>query len=298
MTKKLNYNNQIYEIDDNLRLILYLTDKCSQKCPFCIDKLDKKINDNIEIDELLHKALSIIKQLNSYYVELFGGEPTLNIQNFKKAVEFFENNKISMAMMTNGLNMLKCFDFFHNSFCLLLSREHYDEEIQKKLVRSNKIISNNDINLLINKFFNKNFEEFILYCVVSREGVRNSDDVSKYIETFPHKDISYLFVEMVGNYKVSNNSDNDYVYYQNNVIDVDLLCDDIKKNNNFQFLDVKEDNEERVTHFLYKNMYKISLIKNLLGNYNDNHRKFKKRNLYLRPNGELYIDHIDPLIKS
>ena len=92
---------------------LMLTENCNLACKYCFEKHNTKIMTN----EIIRKSLnylfnnSLNSNKNSVNITLFGGEPLLNIQGVKEALEYgfflsqINNIPISYSLITNATIM-------------------------------------------------------------------------------------------------------------------------------------------------------------------------------------------------
>lgn len=92
--------------------ILYLTNQCNLKCPYCYEQQgqierDKKVISNEEIDDTLHEIVTN-EPINVSTLCLMGGEPLLEFEKIKyvveKCKEIKQNKKKSIALniISNG----------------------------------------------------------------------------------------------------------------------------------------------------------------------------------------------------
>ena len=129
-----------------------------------------------ENSDLIHKQISeydfltineLIEEFNQYYIELVHGNSILN--SLKKIILFLkrikDSNYINISNILIQENIFeKIIDIFHESI-------HYEDQLKLILYIINFIIkytskeikiSNNFFNIIINLFFFKNFEIFLL----------------------------------------------------------------------------------------------------------------------------------------
>lgn len=171
-----------------------LTKKCNLKCEFCYNNSGNK-DYELNIDNVK----SLIKHLKNNYrtneISLSGGEPCL-YTNVKELVEFINDEKIDITLVTNGtllnkinpdiLSIIKniqislegkkesndalrgkgVFDLIHKSVCYLLM----NNLINKVRIRTtlNKI-NKNDIEYLINYCINNKIKK-ISFGVIRNQG--------------------------------------------------------------------------------------------------------------------------------
>ena len=77
---------------------LILTDNCNRNCSFC----DIKKSNYIETIENIQKFYSGIDKSEHYQLNLFGGEPLLNIDGINEIMHLVENDDCEIILVTNG----------------------------------------------------------------------------------------------------------------------------------------------------------------------------------------------------
>ena len=91
---------------------IFLTEKCNRQCSFCyINK-----NDYVETAQNIEKFILEVKKQNerssSFSIDLFGGEPLLNMNGIKQIVEGFSTYRnIQINLITNGDFIEKLYDY-------------------------------------------------------------------------------------------------------------------------------------------------------------------------------------------
>ena len=128
--------NTVLELIKNLNQIVFeVTDKCNLHCTYCAygelyndyDKRDDKMMPFKIIQNTIDYLKPILSQTNDIlYVSFYGGEPLLNMDVIKMAVEYLKksdlNRKICYTMTTNGILLDKYIDFLsENKFKILVS---------------------------------------------------------------------------------------------------------------------------------------------------------------------------------
>lgn len=81
---------------------IYLTEKCTRKCSFC----NVQQNEYVESIDNIHKFISTVKsehhQFDNFSIDLFGGEPLINISAIKLIVEQFNDWCCKINLVTNA----------------------------------------------------------------------------------------------------------------------------------------------------------------------------------------------------
>lgn len=98
----------MYRIEPNL-ITLFTTDMCNMRCKYCFEE-NKPINGTIMSFEVAKKSIDLLLKSNNKDkgIDLFGGEPTLNLQLMKDIIKYVEKNKINdiyFKLSTNLYNL-------------------------------------------------------------------------------------------------------------------------------------------------------------------------------------------------
>lgn len=185
----------------NCNLSIFVDDYCNADCKFCVAQLryenqamayqKPKIEDDEEYYRRLDEVLTYVEPLN-VSVSITGGEPTLS-PRFRKIIEIVDKHNIrKRTITTNGsallqkdgdktiLDILIDGKFDH----LNISKTHYDEEINKKIMRYNKgYCSNEDLAKIIPYALEHNLRPR-LSCLLLKDGIHDVEGMAKYIEFY------------------------------------------------------------------------------------------------------------------
>lgn len=105
MNKLNDLHNQIYYVNNKSHTErLILSHNCNFKCTYCFQ--NRKIHKLLDMD-ILEKRIELLnlrlENVDEAIINLFGGEPTLNWNAFKRSVdEFKDRDKILLSTITNG----------------------------------------------------------------------------------------------------------------------------------------------------------------------------------------------------
>lgn len=199
----------------NCNLSIFVDDYCNADCKFCVAQLryeniakayeKPKIEDDEEYFRRLDEVLTYIEPLN-VSVSITGGEPTIS----KKLVRILElidrHNMRKRTITTNGSALLNEVDgktildhlivrkFDH----LNISKTHYDEEINKRIMRYKKgYCSNEDLAKIIPYAKEKGLRPR-LSCLLLKDGIHDVDGMAKYIEFYEKMGIdNVIFRELM-----------------------------------------------------------------------------------------------------
>ncbi len=135
----------------NLKLTIKVTDSCDCSCPFCSNR---NMRDFGNLD--FNKLEEVIKELNKTgmltRISITGGEPMKYPELVNKLINLILsiNDKMSIGITTNGLNLRKFleFDNVEKIEGIHISRHHYDSKINKSIFKSDSIATDDDIKYL------------------------------------------------------------------------------------------------------------------------------------------------------
>ncbi len=186
----------------NVNFSIFVDDYCNADCKFCVAQLryeniamaykKPKIEDDEEYFRRLDEVLSYVAPLN-VSVSITGGEPTLS-PRFKRIIELVDKHNIrKRTITTNGSALLKKVDGDRTNLDLLIehkfdhlniSKTHYDEDINKKIMRYSKgYCSNEDLAKIIPYAKIRGLRPR-LSCLLLKDGIHDVDGMAKYIEFY------------------------------------------------------------------------------------------------------------------
>jgi pyruvate-formate lyase-activating enzyme len=178
---------------------------CNANCDFCESKDKGTFNE----DKYFEKLKLISKKIRIYKLNFTGGEPTINFERLKRLV--LKTREILpdafMVINTNGYNFEKLFenDFYKNLDSIQLSRHHYIDKINNKILGFQSI-SKEIIKLISSKLETKRM--FSLSCNLLRGYIDNEVEIFKYLEDSAYMDVRWVgFVTLIplNQYCINNN---------------------------------------------------------------------------------------------
>ena len=209
LLKKINFRKLMFKFfrfeenycdnEDRFSLHIRFTDKCPNKCKWCLDKDCKKGQKNASGKEMAEMA-NILK--NREVMQISGGEPLINM---KRIYEFFENinDKVKLNLntylpKTAFLNKDKLYKIFDRCnmieiSCQGLTNEE-DEEVYKSPLKYDK-------HAFIKELAKRYSDKIHINYVLDKTKVQNIDDLNKFIEYFWNMGIKNFYFKEMGNTK-------------------------------------------------------------------------------------------------
>lgn len=215
----------------NVNFSIFVDDYCNADCKFCVAQLryeniamaykKPKIEDDEEYFRRLDEVLSYVAPLN-VSVSITGGEPTLS-PRFKRIIELVDKHNIrKRTITTNGSALLKKVDGDKTNLDLLIehkfdhlniSKTHFDEDINRKIMRYNKgYCSNEDLAKIIPYALERGLRPR-LSCLLLKDGIHDVKGMAEYIEFYEKLGIdNIIFRELMDydNAKMCNKEKMDY----------------------------------------------------------------------------------------
>lgn len=180
--KFLKYNSNVCDhINDEI--IIMITKACPNKCDFCIDQLNKGIKCPPDFDAIKSSILKYHNKVSN--IVLSGGEPLLYLNEVYDLVKYIkENTKCTIVINTSI--PYECYqnqELFFNlvNLCdnILLSGQHYDQDIADKIRKSKSKFDRNEFY----KTF-KDKDKYIISLNVHKPYLYTKYDILKNIEYF------------------------------------------------------------------------------------------------------------------
>lgn len=202
----------------NVNFSIFVDDYCNADCKFCVAQLryenmalaykKPKIEDDEEYYRRLDEVLTYIEPLD-VSVSITGGEPTLS-PRFKRIIEIVDKHHIrKRTITTNGSALLQKVDgktiLDHLIACkfnhLNISKTHYDEEINKKIMRYHTgYCSNEDLAKIIPYALEHGLRPR-LSCLLLKDGIHDVEGMAAYIEYYEKLGIDNIIFRELMDYE-------------------------------------------------------------------------------------------------
>lgn len=308
------------KVYENVNFSIFTDDYCNADCKFCVAQLrfenrgqlyEKcKIDNDEEYMNRLREVLIKIRPINPS-ISITGGEPTrckrlvqilelINELGFRKRT--ITTNGSCLLHEVKGKTILQ--HLIDNNFSHLnISRTHYSEEVNKKIMRFNdgEYCSNDDISKIVKQALANNLRPR-MSCLLLKEGIHTIDDILNYLEFYSKLGLdNIIFRELMD-------------FDKNNMLNIEKMryCEE----NKIKLNDIWEDFDKEESLIPYKNIlgyyYYVEIYKyknvdcvsesaNLMKLYEE---KAKNTDIVyemvFHPNGNLngsWVDNEDILLK-
>jgi molybdenum cofactor biosynthesis enzyme MoaA len=313
-----DFQDKLKKVYSNVNLSISIDDYCNADCKFCVAQLryenrglmyQKKKLTNQEFFNRLDYVLNFLKPLNPS-ISITGGEPTKS-SKLPKVLEMIDKYGYrKRTLTTNGSGLLETFDgkmmlqhIVDNKFQHLnISKAHYDENINKKIMKYQSGYCSNENLKTIITYSQANDLRPRMSCLLLKEGISTLDQMIEYMEFYKTLGIDNVIFRELMDYdkdKMSNISKVDYC------IDNKVRLNDIWK---------QIDTDERFTpirnligYYYYVEVYKYQNIDmcsesaNLVKLYDEKDKhKDVIYEMVFHPNGNLngsWVDDEDILME-
>jgi len=208
---KLKINSKEYNYFSDAQISLYITKKCNANCKFCMNNLEKRCLNSIELTDkdyfnMLNKYLDFFKDIKPW-ITITGGEPTLSNRLIKTLEILKEKNYKIRTFSTNGTGLLKRVNnkpiieyMLENNVInnVSISRMSIDDLENRNLMNSkNPLLSNEDLKK-ISLYSKTNSIEIRLSCLLLKNGVKDLTDMLEFITFYENLGInSIMFRELI-----------------------------------------------------------------------------------------------------
>lgn len=240
------------KVYDNCNLSIFVDDYCNADCKFCVAQLRYenmsriykkfKIDDNDEYYRRLDEVLTYIEPLN-VSVSITGGEPTTSPKLIKILELIDKHNIRKRTITTNGSGLLSKVDgktvldyLIDKKFAHLnISKTHYDENINKNIMRYKKgYCSNEDLSKIIPYAISKGLRPR-LSCLLLKDGIHNVEGMAKYIEFYEKMGIDNVIFRELMDYDEKTMCNKEKIEYnEKNKVRLNDIWKTIDKDNRFK----------------------------------------------------------------
>ena len=298
MRKETN-NVEIYDINDiiiddikykyytNAQISLYVTKKCNGNCWFCMNNYEKRFCQSIELDDENY-FYNIDRMLDNFEkikppITITGGEPTKDKKLITIIRKIHNRGFRTRTFATNGTGL---FDRYEGKTIIThllengvinninVSRMTVDDKQNKRIMGVNQ--SNADIKTIFT-YGNTNGMDIRLSCNLQKDGVKNLDDILKYVNFYSDLEVNtIMFRELISIKDASK-------YYNDRIINIEPIFNEIESNEEFEFLRTLEGMYYIVKVYRYKDR----LVKCYQEKVNHNIENSVIREFVFYPDGNL-----------
>lgn len=324
------YNVEDYELLDfdfdgkkrkvygNANLSIFTDDYCNADCKFCVAQLrfenkglmyqKCKIHSDEEYFKRLDYVLNYLKPLNPS-VSITGGEPTKSkrLPEILRLIEKYDYRKRTLT--TNGSGLLDEMEgksviqhIVDNKFSHLnISKAHYNEDINKEIMRYETGYCSNDMLKTIIAFSKANNLRPRMSCILLKSGISSLDQMIEYMNYYQSIGIdNVIFRELMDYDKDSMTNKEKIDYCVNNKIRLNDIWSVIDKDNRFTPI------RNLLGYYYYVEVYKYQGVDmcsegaNLVKLYDEKEKhKDMVYEMVFHPNGNLngsWVDSEDVLL--
>jgi len=184
----------------NFNMTIFIDELCNADCKFCISLLryehkneiyeKQKIKNHEEYYRRLRKVLDIVAPLQPS-ISITGGEPTISPRIIEIAKILDEYDIRKRVVTSNSTGLFRKFNgefvidaLIENNFDHInISRSHYDDALNREVMqyKAKNYTSLNHIEKVLT-VLNDSPISHRLSCVLLQEGVKNLDDIKKYVD--------------------------------------------------------------------------------------------------------------------
>ena len=196
-----NFNGNEKQIYSNVNLSIFVDDYCNADCKFCVAQLrfenrsqtfkKDKIKSDAEYYQRIDEILKYLKPINPS-VSVTGGEPTKS----KRLPEILriinKHGYRKRTLTTNGSGLLDVMEgktvlqhIIDNNFSHLnISKSHYNEDINKGIMRYENGYCSNEMIETIATISLANGLRPRMSCVLLKNGINTIEEMVKYMEYY------------------------------------------------------------------------------------------------------------------
>lgn len=178
--------------DAYVNIYVRMTNHCNAKCEFC-EFVDNSCNKKFDINKFKSELTIINDTVRINKLSFTGGEPTLNFDLLSECISFIKqlNSDIFVCVNTNGYNLDKLLSISKNIDSIALSRHHYDDEENFKILGTKKNIPTLK---QLSEYSSEYKQKIHLSCTMVKNYIDESN-VVKYLSV--HADIGILEAGLV-----------------------------------------------------------------------------------------------------
>lgn len=320
-----SFSNHIFNgvekrVYSNVNLSVFVDDYCNADCNFCVAQLrfenrgmqfkkSKIVNDQ-EYYDRLNYVLSEIAPLNPS-VSLTGGEPTKS-RRLPEILRIISAHGLrKRTFTTNGSGLLDIVEgksvinhLIDNGFQHLnISKAHYDEDTNKKIMKYVSGYCSNDMLETIFAISKANNLRPRMSCVLLKNGISCVEDMVKYMEFYQDLGLDNVIFRELMDFDVKSMINIEKVKYcQDNKIRLNDIWDVLKGDERFSPIRSLIGYYYHVEVFKYQDIDMCSERANLVKLYTEKEKsKDVVFEMVFHPNGNLngsWVDNEDILIPN
>jgi len=313
-----SFNGKIKKVYSNVNLSIFIDDYCNADCKFCVAQLrfenrnltfkKGKINDDDDYFDRVEALLKSLKSINPS-ISITGGEPSKSkkLPRLLKLINKYGYRKRTLT--TNGSGLFDMMEgktvlqhIIDNNFQHInISKTHYNEDINKKIMRyDHSYCSNEDLETIATISLANGLRPR-LSCLLLKEGISNLDDMILYMNFYQKLGFDNIIFRELMDYDMESMSNIEKINYNNlNKIKLNSIWEEINKNKKFTPIRDLLGYYYHVKVYKYKNIDFVSESANLVKLYDEKEKhKDIVYEMVIHPNGNLngsWVDSEDILV--
>lgn len=314
-----DFEGKSKKVYSNVNLSIFTDDYCNANCKFCVAQLryenkgmmykKGRICSDEEYFKRLEYVLNYLRPLNPS-VSITGGEPTKSrrLIPILRMIEKYGYRKRTLT--TNGSGLFDVVDgkyiiqhITDNHFQHLnISKAHYDEEINKRIMQyENGYCSNEDIEKIA-IYSKANGLRPRMSCLLLKEGIKDKEDIIKYLNFYQNLQIDNIIFRESMDYDEDKMLNKDkMLYLKENKVRLNDIWKTIDNDNRFKPIRQLLGYYYYVEVYKYQNIDMVSESANLVKLYQQKEKaKDTVFEMIFHPNGNLngsWEDEEDILLK-
>lgn len=169
-----------------VNIFIQLETGCNAKCQFC--EYNKPSGKEFNFEKLSESIDEIQRNATVGKLNITGGEPTLNSENYLKLIELLRQKmsgfkfKPHVTLNTNGYNLGLIEQSLDVVDDIGLSRHHYDDKLNQKVFCTDSIPDTRNIVKLLDKLPNSEKYRLNLRCNLIKGYIDTYDKMCEYLE--------------------------------------------------------------------------------------------------------------------
>ena len=314
-----NFEGKEKRVYSNVNLSIFTDDYCNANCKFCVAQLrfenkgqmykKGRIASDEEYFKRLDEVLEKIRPLNPS-ISITGGEPTKShrlipilelIEKYGYRKRTLTTNGSGLFDIVNGKPIIQHITDNHFQH-LNISKAHFDEEINKKIMQYETGYTSNEDIARIAAFSKANNLRPRLSCLLLKEGISSKDDILQYLDFYQKLGIDNVIFRESMDYDENAMSNHlKMQYLKENKIKLNDVWKEIDKDDRFKPIRQLLGYYYYVEVYKYQNIDMVSESANLVKLYEQKQiAEDVVFEMIFHPNGNLngsWVDNEDILLK-